>query len=59
MPEGLHRFYGAGDLHFITFSCYRREGLLGSEARRDLLLAGAPCFVLFETWEKANDQRRR
>ncbi|PYV97361.1 MAG: hypothetical protein DMG89_14940 [Acidobacteria bacterium] len=25
-------------MHFITFSCYRREGLLGSEARRDLLL---------------------
>jgi hypothetical protein len=25
MTEGLHRFYGANDLHFLTFSCYRRQ----------------------------------
>jgi hypothetical protein len=24
MPSGLKRYYGRGDLHFITFSCYRR-----------------------------------
>ena len=23
----LHRFYGAGDLHLLTFSCYRRQPL--------------------------------
>ena len=39
MPKGLQRFYGAGDLHFITFSCYRRLRLLDTEARRDRLLA--------------------
>ena len=38
MPQALHRFYGAGDLHFVTFSCYQRHPLLGSEGRRDLLL---------------------
>ncbi len=38
MADGLERFYGAGDLHFITFSCYRREALLVPGARRDLLL---------------------
>ncbi len=38
MPQALHRFYGAGDLHFVTFSCYQRHPLLGSEVRRDLLL---------------------
>lgn len=38
MPSGLHRFYGAGDLHFITFSCYRRRRLLNDENRRDLVL---------------------
>lgn len=38
MPWGLTRYYGAGDLHFITFSCYRRHPLLGSARRRDLLL---------------------
>ena len=32
------RFYGAGDLHFITYSCYRRQPLLGTPRRRDLLL---------------------
>src|SRR5208283_2199992 len=32
------RFYGAGDLHFITCSCYRRQPLLGTTRRRDLFL---------------------
>lgn len=32
------RFYGAGDLHFVTFSCYRRLPLLGGARRRDLFL---------------------
>jgi len=34
MPSGLKRFQQAGDLHFITFSCYRREPLLGSPSAR-------------------------
>ena len=38
MPQALHRYYGAGDLHFVTFSCYRRLPLLASPARRDRLL---------------------
>jgi putative transposase len=25
MPSGLRRYQQAGDLHFITFSCYRRQ----------------------------------
>ena|GEM_PF-7005097 len=29
MPAGLKRYYGKGDLHFITFSCYRRLPLVG------------------------------
>jgi putative transposase len=32
------RYYGTGDLHFITFSCYRRLPLLGTARRRDLFL---------------------
>ena len=38
MPWGLKRYYGTGGLHFITWSCYRREPLLGNPARRDLVL---------------------
>lgn len=38
MPSGLQRFYGSGDLHFITASCYRRLALLGTPWRRDLFL---------------------
>ena len=38
MPKGLKRFYGNGDLHFITASCYHREPLLGSAYRRDLFV---------------------
>jgi putative transposase len=39
MPRGLRRYYGAGDLHFITCSCYHRQPLLGAAKRRDLLLS--------------------
>jgi putative transposase len=38
MPEGLRRFYGGGDLHYITCSCYQRRSFLGSSSRRDLFL---------------------
>jgi putative transposase len=38
MPRTLHRFYGADDLHFVTFSCYQRRPLLDNDVRRDLLL---------------------
>lgn len=31
----LKRHYGQGDLHFITFSCYRRRALLGTSRARD------------------------
>ncbi len=32
------RYYGSGDLHFITCSCHRRQPLLGTARRRDLFL---------------------
>src|SRR5258705_3717585 len=38
MPWNLTRYYGNGDLHFITCSCYQRQRLLGSARRRDLFL---------------------
>ncbi|MGA2203368.1 MAG: transposase [Halobacteriota archaeon] len=38
MRHTLRRYYGAGDLHFITCSCYRRQPLLGTARRRNLLL---------------------
>ena len=38
MPARLHRYYGAGYLHFITFSCYHRRQLLKTPQRRDLFL---------------------
>jgi putative transposase len=39
MNPKLKRYHGAGDLHFITCSCYRRQPLLETGARRDLFLA--------------------
>jgi len=39
MTRKLKRFYAAGDLHFVTCSCYRQQPLLGTPHRRDLLLA--------------------
>ncbi len=38
MTEGLYRYYGTGDLHFITWSCYRRQPILEIATGRDLLL---------------------
>jgi putative transposase len=38
MRRNLTRYYGAGNLHFITCSCYRRQPLLGTTRRRDLFL---------------------
>jgi REP-associated tyrosine transposase len=35
MPKNLKRYYGHGDLHFVTFSCYRRPPLLGTVRSRD------------------------
>ena len=31
----LNRFYGRGDLHFVTFSCYRRRPYLGTARARN------------------------
>ncbi|HXL20843.1 MAG TPA: transposase [Candidatus Dormibacteraeota bacterium] len=39
MPEGLKRYYGRGDLHFVTFSCYRRLMLLGTKRARNLFVS--------------------
>jgi putative transposase len=38
MTEGLHQFYGADDLHFLTFSCYRRLPFFTNQAHCDLFL---------------------
>ena len=38
MPAGLKRYYGKADLHFITFSCYRRLPLLSTAGARDLVV---------------------
>lgn len=38
MPNRLHRYYGAGYLHFITTSCYERRRLLDTARTRDLFL---------------------
>ena len=36
MTKGLVRYQQAGDLHFITFSCYGRKPYLASPAAREL-----------------------
>src|SRR5271169_6199785 len=35
MRNKLRRYYGRGDLHFMTFSCYRRMPLLGTVGARN------------------------
>jgi putative transposase len=38
VPKGLRRWYGGGDLHYITCSCYQRKPFLGLASSRDLFL---------------------
>jgi putative transposase len=38
VTRGLKRYYGRGDLHYITCSCFKRRPLLGSPESRDLFL---------------------
>jgi putative transposase len=38
VAQRLRRYYGGQHLHFITASCYRRQALLATKARRDLFL---------------------
>ena len=38
MPTNLKRYYGAGDLHFVTCSCYQRRPYLGTSETRDIFL---------------------
>lgn len=38
MPQNLHRYFGRGDLHYITFSCYHRLPLLSASRARDLFV---------------------
>ena len=38
MPRNLKRYYGRGDLHFLTFSCYRRLPQLGAANSRNEFL---------------------
>ena len=39
MPSNLKRYYGSGDLHFVTTSCYRRQPFLGTAHGRDTFLS--------------------
>jgi putative transposase len=38
MSKDLSRFYGGNDLHFLTFSCYRRLPFFGNEVYCELFL---------------------
>ncbi len=38
MPKNLKRYYGRGDLHFVTFSCYRRIPLLRTIRARNVFV---------------------
>ncbi len=37
MPTGLKRFQQTNQLHFITFSCYKRQPFLHTEEAKDTL----------------------
>ena len=55
MPWGLKRYQQTGNIHFIAFSCYRRDSLLAKPQARDTFVATlgtvhrwyAPCVIGF------------
>ena len=46
MTQGLIRYHESGDLHFVPFSCYRRQQYLGSAEARDLFVKGLEAMRL-------------
>lgn len=38
MPKNLNRYYGRGELHFVTFGCYRHLPLLATAGARNLFV---------------------
>ena len=38
MPRNLKRYQKTGQLHFVTFRCYRRQPFLRTAAKRDIFL---------------------
>ena len=46
MPWGLKRCQQARCLYFITFSCYRRQPLLGKPAAREAFERGWPILSI-------------
>jgi putative transposase len=38
MPAGLQRYYGKGDLHFVTFGCYHRRTHLKTVRAKNLFV---------------------
>jgi putative transposase len=40
MPSGLKRFQECRDVHFLTFSCYRRQPNFDSERSREAFVSG-------------------
>jgi len=38
MPRGLKRYYRKRDLHFVTFSCYRKLPFLGTKHARGVFV---------------------
>jgi len=53
MPKNLKRYYGHGDLHFVTFSCYRRIPLLRTIGARNVFVKawGSISFGFYEKGE--------
>jgi putative transposase len=37
MPTGLKRYQNTGNFHFITFSCYRRQPFLETDAAKNII----------------------
>jgi putative transposase len=37
MPKGLRRYHESRNFHFITFSCFRRQPFLATDAARDTI----------------------
>lgn len=54
MPWGLRRYQQSGNLHFITFSCYRRRQSLDPRTRRVFERALERARIRYGFWRVAH-----
>jgi hypothetical protein len=58
MPKNLKRYYGRGDLHFVTFSYYRRIPLLRTIGNKTEVKDPTNSVSMTNIWARRSKTRK-